>query len=541
MKRLILFCDGTLEDADTQKDLDLYTNIGRLSRAVKELDERENLPVEQIKLYQSGVGTDEAALGGLVTARLEGPWHPKGETLISFDLGSQGALGRGMMQKVRDLYDFLALNWELGDEIYMFGFSRGAYTNVIGILPSRSYLDLFPSIFAALDSHTGKNDSADHRALSEVTKLLRPLEGFRKQQVKVLQGKFLVRCVGVFDTVATRGRPTSLRINPPSPSSPSPRFNSFGFDESILEPIVENAFQALAIDERRIDYRPVLWKRYGTFGECERGMRGIRGQRLLQVWFPDIGGSYKKSDLSFLTLSWLVSETESFLAFDYDYLRRLVRGKAIAPWGAMKAHQSRIGEFRLAAPMDRLLPATLNPATCEYFHPCIVAQPASQVRPDLLPLLKKPDLFVKLGGWEKVVRKEWTLAEPLVKVGEGQEKESAAGRGGATRRSSVTSSTDNESPPLSPASSTASLRLDKPSLAPSSASLTPHLPRSCPPAYPLAPQIATSHQPPFDKDPDPFSVLSRRKKGSPTVLASARRLFDRLESCGRLVVAQRYV
>lgn len=41
MKRLILFCDGTLEDADTQKDLDLYTNIGRLSRAVKELDERE--------------------------------------------------------------------------------------------------------------------------------------------------------------------------------------------------------------------------------------------------------------------------------------------------------------------------------------------------------------------------------------------------------------------------------------------------------------------------------------------------------------------
>lgn len=53
----------------------------------------------------------------------------------------------------------------------------------------------------------------------------------------------------------------------------------------------------------------------------------------------DIGGSYKESDLSFLTLSWLVSETESFLAFDYNYLRRLVVGKAVAPWGAMEAHQ----------------------------------------------------------------------------------------------------------------------------------------------------------------------------------------------------------
>ncbi|BGP32965.1 hypothetical protein JCM10296v2_004751 [Rhodotorula toruloides] len=537
MKRLIVFCDGTLEDADTQKDLDLYTNIGRLSRAVKELDERENPPVEQIKFYQSGVGTDEAALGGLVT----------------------GALGRGMMQKVHDLYDFVALNWEVGDEIYMFGFSRGAYTvrllcsllNVIGILPPRSYLHLFPSIISALDSHTGKNDSEDHRALGEVTKLLRPLEGFRREQAKALEGKFLVKCVGVFDTVATRGRPTSLRLNPPSPSSTSPRFNSFGFDESILEPIVENAFQALAIDERRIDYRPVLWKRYGAFGDGKGGQGGIPGQRLLQVWFPgahaDIGGSYKESDLSFLTLSWLVSETESSLAFDYDYLRRLVVGKAVAPWGAMEAHQSRIGEFRLAPPMDRLLPTNLNPATCEYFHASLLARPPSQIRSDLLPLLKKPELFVKLGEWEKVVRKEWTMGTKLVKAGEGQEK-AAVGEGagadgrddGVARPSSLTSFTNNESTPPSPPSSTSSLPLEKPAFASSSAFLPPYLPSNALPADPHVAVTATSTQPQFDKDPDPFAVLSRRKKVRPTVLASARRLLNRLESHGRHVVAQRY-
>lgn len=167
--------------------------------------------------------------------------------------------------------------------------------------------------------------------------------------------------------------------------------------------------------------------------------------------------------------------------------------------------------------------------------------------PGSLPLLKKPELFVKLGTWEQAVKREWTLATKLAKVGEGQEKAAVGGGAGmaggsqdVARPSSVTSFTDNESPHPSLASSTSSLPLDKPAFVSSATSLPPYLPSTTLPAYPRAPVTAPSTQPPFDEDPDPFAVLSRRKKGEPTVLASARRLLHRLESRGRHIVAQRY-
>jgi len=70
MKRLVLLCDGTLEDADRQEDESRLTNIARLSRAILEVDKRGGgAEVEQVKLYQSGVGTDETAVGSLITVR----------------------------------------------------------------------------------------------------------------------------------------------------------------------------------------------------------------------------------------------------------------------------------------------------------------------------------------------------------------------------------------------------------------------------------------------------------------------------------------
>lgn len=67
MKRLVILCDGTLEDADAEKDTQLYTNIGRLSRAIKEEDKRNGKEIEQIKLYWGGVGTEDGKVGGLVS------------------------------------------------------------------------------------------------------------------------------------------------------------------------------------------------------------------------------------------------------------------------------------------------------------------------------------------------------------------------------------------------------------------------------------------------------------------------------------------
>lgn len=71
MKRLVILCDGTLEDADSEPDTRLYTNIGRLSRAIKEEDKRgtdqNQHEIEQIKLYLGGVGTEDGKVGGLVS------------------------------------------------------------------------------------------------------------------------------------------------------------------------------------------------------------------------------------------------------------------------------------------------------------------------------------------------------------------------------------------------------------------------------------------------------------------------------------------
>ncbi|GAA5981308.1 hypothetical protein JCM11641_005639 [Rhodosporidiobolus odoratus] len=402
MKRLILLSDGTLQDADSEKNEKLLTNVARLSRALKEEDTRGGRAIEQIKLYQSGVGTDEEALGGIVT----------------------GALGRGMMQKVKDLYDFICLNWEEGDEIFLFGFSRGAYTvrllasliNFIGILTSE-HMHHLPAIFEALDNHKGDNSNDDEKAVTEIRKLLEPLSRFRSKQLRrlrerreqsVREGKeggdgWLITGIGVFDTVATRGRPSALR--PKSFSTPYPslktRYNSFGIDETLLEPCVGIALQALGLDERRIDYLPVIWRRDGE---------GVEGQKLLQVWFngahADVGGGYKEQDLSYLTLTWMVSQLQDHLAFNYDYLKRIEQ-TTTAPYGQMAPHQSRSGEFRLMAAVDRQIPNKLDPSTNQYFHPSILSQPSSHLRDDLKPLLKNTSLFAKLGPLEQRLKDFW--------------------------------------------------------------------------------------------------------------------------------------
>ncbi|GAA5932161.1 hypothetical protein JCM1841_001214 [Sporobolomyces salmonicolor] len=269
MKRMVLLCDGTLKDADSQQDTDLYTNIGRMSRALLEEDNRSNPPIDQIKYYQSGVGTEGSGVGGWFRER----------TL---------------------LYNFICLNWETGDELLLLGFSRGAYTirllasliSIIGVLHPRRSMQLFPALFEALDDRTGQDPKHDAKVARRVQKLLSQFSADKNQKDLAYsgKGKFLIKAIGVFDTVGTRGRPSRLRFNTDHDLI---RFDSFGFDETRLEPIIELAFQALALEEHRIDYMPVIWKR-----DLQIQMQG---QRLLQVWFEgahaDVGGGYKEQDL----------------------------------------------------------------------------------------------------------------------------------------------------------------------------------------------------------------------------------------------------
>ncbi|NER78506.1 MAG: DUF2235 domain-containing protein, partial [Leptolyngbya sp. SIO1D8] len=98
MKRLIVCCDGTWQKLDSAYP----TNVVKLAQAIKPLDK---MGVQQVVYYDAGVGTG----GGL-------------DTLLG------GGLGKGIDKNIEDAYLFLCLNYVSGDEIYLFGFSRGAYT-----------------------------------------------------------------------------------------------------------------------------------------------------------------------------------------------------------------------------------------------------------------------------------------------------------------------------------------------------------------------------------------------------------------------------
>lgn len=102
---LIGLIEGTWQDAD-KGTMTTPTNITLLSRAILQTTKVKNPGTEQIVLYQPGVGT----------------------SLDAFTRLKSGAFGEGLMDNVREAYGFIVHNWEEGDEIYIFGFSRGAYT-----------------------------------------------------------------------------------------------------------------------------------------------------------------------------------------------------------------------------------------------------------------------------------------------------------------------------------------------------------------------------------------------------------------------------
>ena len=170
-KRLVVCCDGTWNDSDNGTG---YTNVSRLAWAIKPVDERSG--TTQIVFYQSGVGTD-----GDLTSRLGG-----------------GALGLGLSHNIRDAYAFVCNNYMAGDEIFLFGFSRGAYTarsigGLIGYagLLGKQDLDRF---FELWDGY--KEPDKDDRAAA-----LKKFPARSSVSIKV---------IGVWDTVGSLGIPADL-------------------------------------------------------------------------------------------------------------------------------------------------------------------------------------------------------------------------------------------------------------------------------------------------------------------------------------------
>ncbi|KIW97384.1 uncharacterized protein Z519_02776 [Cladophialophora bantiana CBS 173.52] len=291
-KRLIVTCDGTWLDADNglvNGHKQPPSNVSRIGWAIKDTS-RDGIP--QIVNYQAGVGT----MGG-PASRVVG-----------------GATGLGLKENMRMSYTYLAVNWRAGDEIFLMGFSRGAFTarsvggmvGALGLL-TRSGLPYFNEIFEDWEHR------ADDHYVSQFPDIPFPEKGrFDDRYVQELARRGLttlnvpIKAICCWDTVGALGIPRvpwleSLRLQ-------ARGMHAYEFYDTTLHPCIENAFQALALDERRAPFTPALWEK-----------RDNHTTNLVQCWFPgvhsNVGGGYDDQELADITLAWMISKLEPFLDF----------------------------------------------------------------------------------------------------------------------------------------------------------------------------------------------------------------------------------
>jgi uncharacterized protein (DUF2235 family) len=285
-KKIILCADGTWNTPHGPAAQPNDTNVRKLYELV--LDDPS-----QLKYYDSGVGTDGTP----------------------FEHFFGGSMGAGLFQKIQDGYEFLSYVWDPGDEIYLFGFSRGAYT-------ARSLGGMIASFGVPnknLDNQTVKSIFDAYRITDHTQRLA------AKAILKAMYGleDVTIRMVGVWDTVGALGIPGHL-------------FDEFdqekyGFLDTTLSPCIDRAFHAIAIDERRASFLPTLWSN-------PDGTPRANDDKVQQVWFPgvhsDVGGSYAESQLSNITLRWMIDNAKAQgLLFDDAAVDTCLSPKPFDPTG----------------------------------------------------------------------------------------------------------------------------------------------------------------------------------------------------------------
>ncbi len=278
MKRLIVCNDGTWNTPD-QEDNGIPS------------------PTNVVKLKNSLAPSDSGKVGQRVY------YHPGVGTAGKVDAVMGGAFGRGVDEQIMSAFHWLGENYSKGDEIFIFGFSRGAFVarSLAGFL-GRGLLDL-----GGLDS---KESWACVKAAFE--------KGYRRFKTRaeddrkwVKKGwKFFeqgnacpVRFVGVWDTVGALGIPDDLEL-----LNLLDRGSKWRFHDTELGTHITTARHAMAMNEQRASFTVTRWTNAHSHPDA------------LEVWFPgvhsNVGGGYSNTNLSDGSLGWMMDEaTKAGLAF----------------------------------------------------------------------------------------------------------------------------------------------------------------------------------------------------------------------------------
>ena len=336
MKRLVVCSDGTwntMEKRDGKGD-DAVTNVVKMARAIA-----PSAPdgVPQVVFYDEGVGTGLGFLDRFVG----------------------GALGLGLKRNVEDAYRFLVNNHEEGDEVWLFGFSRGAYTvrSVAGMIRKCGLLrkEEAHRVPEAFDLY--RNECLPDSELAS---------SFRAEHAKAIPIHFL----GVWDTVGRLGVPGGFFRFVAS--------RKRRFHDPRLSRIVKNACHAVSIDERRRPFEPTLWAK-------DDDREWPPENRVSQVWFAGVhsgvGGGYERAGLSDVAFTWMKERAEEAgLAFDATYVKTRIQPDPAGP-----LVESRVGFWRLLPKAKREI-GMAWPET-ESVHPSALARmgnPACRYAPENL-------------------------------------------------------------------------------------------------------------------------------------------------------------
>jgi len=299
MKRIVIFSDGTWNSPEEG----LPTNVLRMARSVR----GRAGELEQVVFYDWGVGTDRLKLSG-------------------------GISGAGIDKNIMDCYRFIVHNYDVGDELYFFGFSRGAYTvrSLAGFIRNcgllrKEHEDRIPEAYqlyrkrmkGSSPNEAGPTQFRANYAVADITP---------------------IQFVGVWDTVGSLGIPV-------------PFWGSLGSQEFLFhdtEPskIVLRARHALAIDENRQDFEPTLWD--------DKAKLDIK-----QVWFAgvhsDIGGGYAEAGLSHCAMDWMIKEAS---ASGLEFEPFLLAATQPNPYDQM--HDERKGIYLARKPVARNITGPLH-------------------------------------------------------------------------------------------------------------------------------------------------------------------------------------
>nr|WP_319549614.1 DUF2235 domain-containing protein [Desulfogranum marinum] len=341
MANIVICADGTWNRPEEDIEKDFPTNVLKLSRSIKPAANG----IKQHVFYDWGLGSYHSNV-------------------------SAGATGRGIHKNITDGYRYIVQNYAPDDKIFLFGFSRGAYT---------------VRALSGLVNNCGILKRSDAQLIAEAFKIYKsPLKKNRPNEVAARQFREThshpsrnVHFVGVWDTVGALGIPFSLMG----------LFESHDeFYDTKMGANVAIARHAMAIDEQREDFEPTIW-------------HPRPGVDLKQIWFAgvhaDVGGSYppdKKTGIraSDTPLEWMLDEAEVAGLFVEQHLKA-----SITDGGLGKLHRSRKHVYRLKSPLHRPLVVKGKPIK---IHPSVKSryEADSSYRPPNLKAL------VENYGWKNL-------------------------------------------------------------------------------------------------------------------------------------------